>query len=269
MKKEGFNTPTQMVSCAKRKGLDCIALTDHDLVKGNKEAVKAGKKYDVVVIPGEEITTSGIDRKMRGHVLALGIQERIAPGLSVEETVDKIHEQGGVAVAAHPFDISRRGVREKASLCDAIEIFNAINIERLSNWRTAKFASACNLPGIAGTDAHSIDMLGYSYTLCNTDSKDVSSILKAIKNGKVRVHGRYVPSVVLTDWAVKRFQYAYDNAEKYVRNNYIYPKRIVALELMKMAKFNSNSSKYLLKLMGKMGVAGATGYSAIKMAFGL
>ena len=268
MTTECWRSPTQMVEYAKRAGLNCLAMTDHDLTTGNKEAVKAGGKYGVTVIPGEEITTAGVDRKRRGHILALGIQECIEPGLSVEETIDKIHEQGGIAVAAHPFDISRRGVRKKAKLCDALEVFNAINIERLANWKTNRFAEKHNLIGVTGSDVHYEKMFGYSYTLVDGEN-NVDSVLKAIKDGKVRLHCRYVPTKVLSEWAVKRLQMSYDNVEIYIKKNYFYPKRVVALEMLNLVKKSPGRVDYLIKFMGRIGVGGATGYSALKLLFNL
>lgn len=265
---EGFNSPEEMVERAKKIGLNCIALTDHDMIKGNKEAVKAGKKHGITVIPGEEVRTAGVDYKMRGHVLALGIGEAVKPGLSVEETIDKIHEQGAIAIASHPFDISRRGVREKSVLCDAIESFNAINIERLANWKTKMYAKEHGLIGVTGSDAHWTEMLGYSYTICNADN-NIDSILKAIKNGNVRLRCHYVPSDIMTTWAVKRLQMSYDNVQKYVNENYSYPKRAIALELLKIVKKSPGRVDYFINLIGKIGIVGATGYSAMKLLFDL
>ncbi len=268
MKTECWYTPTQMVEYAKKMGLDCIAMTDHDQITGVEEAVKAGKKCGLTVIPGEEITTAGIDRKRRGHILALGIQERVALGLSVEETVDKIHEQGGIAIAAHPFDISRRGIREKSKLCDAMEVFNAINIERLANWKSNRFAEKNNLVGVTGSDVHTIEMFGYSYTLVDGEN-NVDSILNAIKKNHLSLHCRYVPTSVISDWAVKRLQMSYDSVEKHINETYFYPKRIVANELLKLVKKSPGRVDYLIKFMGKLGVGGATGYSALKLLFDL
>src|SRR3989338_8422277 len=111
---DGIETPEDMVKTAARKGLDAIAITDHNVVRGAEEAQKYGKKYGIDVIKGEEIKT------MDGDVLALNIQERILPYRSVDETVDMIREQGGIAVAVHPFGLFDAGIREQAVKCDVV-----------------------------------------------------------------------------------------------------------------------------------------------------
>jgi len=88
---------------AKRIGLSGIAVTDHNEIRGALEALKFSSS-DFRVIPGVEVSSAA------GHILALGVEEVVARGLPADETVDRIHALGGVAVAAHPFDRLRQGV---------------------------------------------------------------------------------------------------------------------------------------------------------------
>src|ERR1700730_17880892 len=78
--------------------LDVIALTDHDVIEGSLRArdvwqKKGDYRFDFVV--GEEVSTK------EGHLLGLFIEKRIPTGLSIERSIDLIHEQGGLAVIAH------------------------------------------------------------------------------------------------------------------------------------------------------------------------
>ena len=98
---DGVNSPEEMVRQAARNGTGALVITDHDTMKGFPKARKAGRKYGIQVIPGEEVTTK------RGHVVAVNIQDAIPAGLSLRETIDRIHSQGGLAIASHPFDIMR------------------------------------------------------------------------------------------------------------------------------------------------------------------
>ena len=122
---EGINSPEEIIKQAKKNGAEAIALTDHDTFTYD-QAKKYAKKYDILLVPGEEITT------LDGHLLAIGISEEVKPGLSLNETLDIIHNQGGIGIAAHPFDIAKFGMRELAVKCDAVEVFNALNMERIS-----------------------------------------------------------------------------------------------------------------------------------------
>lgn len=69
---DGTDTPTQLVSQAAAKGFDVIAITDHDTVGGLQEAMEAGEKAGVRVIPGVEIS-AGTDTEV--HVLGYGIRD--------------------------------------------------------------------------------------------------------------------------------------------------------------------------------------------------
>ena len=74
---DGVESPEAMVKKAKELGLGALAITDHNTVLGHKEAMAAGKKHGILVIPGEEITSKD------GHTLAIGVQEAIRPGMSI------------------------------------------------------------------------------------------------------------------------------------------------------------------------------------------
>src|SRR3989338_2406246 len=154
VKFDGTTSPANMIQAAAAKGINAIALTDHNTTMGWKEAKAAAKKLGIEFIPGEEVDSAD------GHVLAHNITETIRPGMPLEETVDKIHQQGGIAVASHPFDIKNDGTGKKSLACDALEAFNAINFDRLSNKRCLKFAKINRKPVTAGSDAHAPYMIG-------------------------------------------------------------------------------------------------------------
>jgi predicted metal-dependent phosphoesterase TrpH len=79
-------------------GLDVICITDHDQIRGSLEAREMASKYNMEAIPGAEVSTS------EGHLLGLFIEKLPPPGLSVVETLLRIGEQGGIAIAPHPFN---------------------------------------------------------------------------------------------------------------------------------------------------------------------
>src|ERR1700686_2434136 len=111
--------------------LSVIALTDHDEIEGSLRArdlwAKGNYRFDFIV--GEEISTK------EGHMLALYIEKRIQPGLSMERSIDLVHEQGGLAIVAHPLnpifrhscqrEVLDRIFTERAVWLDGIETWNA------------------------------------------------------------------------------------------------------------------------------------------------
>jgi predicted metal-dependent phosphoesterase TrpH len=102
---DGMQSPEAIVRAAAGR-VDVLALTDHDTIEGAWIAqayARAHPELGVDVIVGEEVST------LNGHVLALFIQERIPPRLSAERSLELIHAQDGLAVAAHPFHPSGPG----------------------------------------------------------------------------------------------------------------------------------------------------------------
>ncbi|MBI3152550.1 MAG: PHP domain-containing protein [Chloroflexi bacterium] len=79
-------------------GLNVIAVTDHDEIRGSLEAQELAPKYGIEVIAGAEVSTRD------GHLVALFIKALPPAGLSLVDTLIHIGRQGGVAIAPHPFN---------------------------------------------------------------------------------------------------------------------------------------------------------------------
>jgi predicted metal-dependent phosphoesterase TrpH len=155
-------TPHQVVAAAQRRGMDALAVTDHDEVAG-AYAVKAIAPFPVII--GEEIKTSA------GDLIGLFIQERIPPGLPPLETARLVREQGGLTAVPHPFD-RLRGSRMRpesidalveAGLLDMLEVFNSRTTLPADNMRARAYALRHALPMCAGSDAHSVGEYGQAY----------------------------------------------------------------------------------------------------------
>ena len=133
-----------------------MAITDHNNVKGSLAAKKIARSFKgFKIITGSEIKT------VEGEVIGLGIKKDVPQGLSIDETVEKIHDLGGIAVAPHPFGsyIFRQCIREKAVKADAIEVYNA-SLLRSANRNALKLAKKFKKPQTAGSDAHGLREVG-------------------------------------------------------------------------------------------------------------
>ena len=173
-------------------GLDAVAVTDHDEIDASLTAADLAPDYGLVGIPGMEVTSAA------GHVLGLGVTEAVPPGLPFAETVERIREQGGLAVVPHPFQRSRHGVAahvSKAELADvdAVEVYNSRLLTGLANRWAEAFAERNGLPMTAGSDAHISEMVGQAVTQIDTDDRSVDGILRAIKCGRTTVLGKRTP----------------------------------------------------------------------------
>jgi len=97
---DGMVTPAELVAAAKQAGLDLIAVTDHDTMEAVRAAHALGEDAGLVVVGGQEVTTSW---PAQTHILGWFLERPVRRGMSVEDTVAAIHDQGGLAVVPHPF----------------------------------------------------------------------------------------------------------------------------------------------------------------------
>jgi predicted metal-dependent phosphoesterase TrpH len=128
----------------------------------------------------------------------MGVEELIPAGLSYDETLERIHEAGGIAIIPHPFQKSRHGVaphisREQLAAADAIEVYNSRLLTGIANQRAERFAKRRNLPMTAGSDAHISEMVGQAITEVGTDTRTADAILEAITEGRTSVVGSKTP----------------------------------------------------------------------------
>ena len=174
-------TPKQLVFYAKKRGLTAVAVTDHNTVEG---AWKIAKETDFLIIPGTEISS------LHGHIVGLNVKTLIPRGLNADETIDRIHEAGGIAIACHPFALLKGSLGKNVSgTFDAVEAINASAFPFNRATRKAhQLAERLKLPKVAGTDAHYGPVIGQAYTLIDSEP-NVEAILKAIKNGHCKPAG--------------------------------------------------------------------------------
>jgi predicted metal-dependent phosphoesterase TrpH len=166
---DGWPSPRQLVDQARQTGLNVIAVTDHDTIEGALRAAdySAGSsRLDVIV--GEEVSSR------EGHIVGLFLERRIRPGMSAAATVHAIHEQGGLAVAVHPFWRTQRRARGGAVHgvgwlaaelpFDAVEVENATPGFYFFNQLARRLNLGLESAEVGGSDAHILDAVGRAYT---------------------------------------------------------------------------------------------------------
>jgi predicted metal-dependent phosphoesterase TrpH/glycosyltransferase involved in cell wall biosynthesis len=147
-----------LLDTAKRRGLGAIAVTDHNEISGAHEA--RARANGIKVIVSEEVKTAH-----EGEVIGLFIEEKIPRGMSMRETIDAIHAQGGLAYVPHPFD-RLHSVPDYEHLLklvediDVIEVFNARVAVPGFNEEARRFAAKYRVVAGAGSDSHVPQGLG-------------------------------------------------------------------------------------------------------------
>lgn len=150
--------------------LDVIAITDHERIDAALAARTIGRErgYRVEVIVGEEITTLG------GHLIALWLEQAVKPFRSLRSTIAAIHDQGGIAIPAHPlvpyplcaqaFVLRRLLDDQPRYHPDAIEAFNPTTLGRPMHAQVVQFADAHGLAKVGSSDAHALEAVGAGHT---------------------------------------------------------------------------------------------------------
>lgn len=157
--KDSLTRPADLIAAARRKGLDRVVITDHNTIAG---ALAAKKMDPDLIIVGEEIMTT------RGEILAAFVTEQIPQGLTPEETIQRLKDQGAFISVSHPFDRMRSGAwREQdlveiIALVDAIEVYNSRCMNPGFNRDARRFAATHDLAGTVGSDAHTAFEVGRS-----------------------------------------------------------------------------------------------------------
>jgi hypothetical protein len=199
---DGEDSPAGVVDHAVRRGLQLIAITDHDRIAGALAAAEhARRHHEIEVIVGEEVSTRD------GHVIALFLTRCISPGMSAVATVAAIHRQGGLAVAAHPYWRAGRSANGKfphgvgdiiaRADFDAVEVMNGgftpsmVYANVLAGWanRHVKLAE------VGGSDAHVKQAVGCVVT--EFEGSSAADFRNAVVTGNTRARLRRPSAVAI------------------------------------------------------------------------
>lgn len=175
---DGITSPQRFVRACERKGITCVAVTDHNTIRGAL-AVKESAPFRVIV--GAEI------RSAEGEIIGLFLSGEVPPGLSAQETIERIRAQGGLVSLPHPTDRFRGGVGAEglarlAPLVDIVEVMNARTTVRRDNEEATRLAKEHGLVAVAVSDAHSPWEIGRVYVEA-PDSEGPQEFLEALRWG--------------------------------------------------------------------------------------
>jgi hypothetical protein len=181
--------PLDLIKTAIARGLNVLAITDHDTLQGaeigEKLVKKEGLSDKILLIKGEEISSR------EGHILGIGINKVIKPGMSAIETIDAIKKQGGVSIIPHPF--SPYGIRNiifNLKKFDGMETVNPFASFSRGNKKAQHMINLFDVASIGSTDAHTLGVIGRVFTKLWCDT-DVDSVLNAIRKKQTEAVGNY------------------------------------------------------------------------------
>ena len=179
-----------------RTPLDVIAITDHERIDAALAARAIAEDHGlrVQVIVGEEITTRG------GHLLGLFLASPVPSLRSLRESIARVHDQGGIAIPAHPlvpYPLCAQGrvLRRLAADADArfhpdaLEVFNPTVLGRARHRRVVEFAREIGLPPVGNSDAHMAAAIGQGWTTFAGSTPD--DLRAAIAGHATHWHGSF------------------------------------------------------------------------------
>lgn len=224
-------------------GLNAIFITNHNTLDGYHQLLEYKNDHEkfknIDVFPAEEIT---IDNG--AHVLAYGIHDEIPAGISLDDVIDKVRDQGGVSSAPHPFSLLD-ALRDNAKKCDMVEVFNSNNIDILSNARATQFALDNDMIQVAGSDSHVISTLGRCVNVIDSEN-NLDDILRAMKKGKISISQT---GYALQSETLDHLKYKINNSKDYlidyISEHYPNTKWLLTL-LLRIYDSNQNSHMWSL-----------------------
>jgi predicted metal-dependent phosphoesterase TrpH len=193
-----FIDPGELVRQAVRIGLGGIALTEHGMRWPEEKLDSLRRLADpgLVLMNGQEILASSRNG-MEGEYLVFGVKKSLYGNLSARELVERVHGEGGIVIAAHPYKLSRGGREHYYGAgdlvyelgLDALELYHPDH----GGVAVAKVRKAMNelgIPGTGSSDAHKIFAVGSCVTLFENTIAGEEDLVREIKAGRIRAERR-------------------------------------------------------------------------------
>ena len=170
---DGMMEVKDILRIAKKRGLDGVAITDHNTIKGGLKALELSQNYGLEVSVGAEIMTD------YGEVIGYHLNEEIE-SYEFYDVIDEIKKQGGVVCIPHPFDSLRMSSVDSEKVyfqfkdkIDYLEV-NGRSLPPFNN-KARKFAEEHGFPLVGGSDAHLPSEIGNVHTIWDSGTKVVGN----------------------------------------------------------------------------------------------
>jgi hypothetical protein len=223
---DGALTVPELVDLYGRNGFDVLCVTDHvnrsddpwlpaeaparGIVRGNHadylaeldaQAERAKRDYDLLLLPGLELTYNDLDPNLAAHAVAVGCRAFVGVDAGIDVALTDARGEGAALVAAHPYR-ARRGAtpsrvtlrwsrdwRRLSTLVDRWELFNRHD---LYGWTAER-----GLPVVANGDFHRLEHL-FGWKTLLPCAKDEGAVVGYLCSARPTFLTRIDPPVELS-----------------------------------------------------------------------
>ncbi len=163
-------------------GLDAICLTEHDVFPRYREIPELEKRFGIRIFSGVEIYT------VQGDILCFGLDRLPSGRVDAAALVNRVAEQGGATIAAHPFRNNDRGVGELITALpglSAVEAWNG-NTSYENNLKALKMAESQSIPVTGSSDSHRLERIGLYATEFRDRIGTKRELISALRSGSFK-----------------------------------------------------------------------------------
>ena len=190
-----FIEPAELVQRAVQLGLRGIALTEHGVRWPDEkfdELRRLADPHGLILINGQEILASTPRNGMEGEFLVFGVKKSLVGSFSAGELAERVHGEGGILIAAHPYKLSRGGKHHYYGAgnliyelpLDALELYHPGHNERALA-KVRKAMEDLGLPGTGSSDAHKVFEVGSFVTLFENEIRGEEDFIREIRRGRI------------------------------------------------------------------------------------
>jgi hypothetical protein len=195
-----FIDPEDLIQQAVEAKLGGLAITEHGMRWPDDEFAllrSLAEPHGIVLINGSEVYTENEEKKSEGEYLVFGLRSSLTGRYSASLLANRVHEEGGIIIAAHPYKLSRGGKSHyygagdlvyKLRL-DAIELCHPDHGDMAMD-KVRKAMETLNIPGTGGSDAHKIFNIGACVTVFENNIFDERDFIREIRSGNIRAEKR-------------------------------------------------------------------------------
>jgi predicted metal-dependent phosphoesterase TrpH len=191
-----FIDPADLIQQAVQSGLSGIALTEHGVRWPDEKfdgLRRLADPHGLILINGQEILAASAQNRMEGEFLVFGLKKTLVGTFPAAELAERVHGEGGILIAAHPFRLSRGGKHPYYGAgnliyelpLDALELYHPGHNERALA-KVRKAMEELGLPGTGSSDAHKIFEVGSFVTFFENEVRGEEDFLREIRGGKIK-----------------------------------------------------------------------------------